>query len=126
MEDRERGQTYDIRLDVRYKNLEVIDVPEIVGHCSQKWFNQTLTRVNDSVIRLGIVQGEFHWHKHDRDDEFFYVLEGRLFLDLEGRTIELGQGQGVTVPRGVLHRTRALQKTVMLMVETADIKPTGD
>ncbi len=126
MEDRERGQTYDIRLDVRYKNLEVIDVPEIVGHCSQKWFNQTLTRVNDSVVRLGIVQGEFHWHKHDRDDEFFYVLEGRLYLDLEGRTIELGQGQGVTVPRGVLHRTRALQKTVMLMVETADIQPTGD
>jgi mannose-6-phosphate isomerase-like protein (cupin superfamily) len=98
----------------------------MVKECKEKWFNQTLTKVNDSVVRVGIVQGEYHWHKHEKDDEFFFVLEGQLFVDLEERTIELNPGQGVTVPKGVIHRTRALLKTVMLMMENSTIQPTGD
>ena len=117
---------YVTRLDVKFNHLEVIDVPAMVRECTDQWFNQTLTRVNDSVVRIGIVQGEYHWHKHDHDDEFFFVLEGRLFVDLENRTIELTPGQGVTVSKGITHRTRAPQKTVMLMVETGTIQPTGD
>jgi mannose-6-phosphate isomerase-like protein (cupin superfamily) len=121
-----RGPEYNINLDVKYRHLEVIDVPAIKAGCTEKWFNQTLTRVNDSVVRLGIVQGEFHWHKHDNDDEFFLVLEGRLLIDLENRTIELAAHQGVTIPRGILHRSRAPEKTVMLMVETRAVVPFGD
>ena len=117
---------YSIHTNVKYGQLEVVDVPAIVAECTEKWFNQTLTKVNDSVVRLGIVQGEFHWHKHDREDEFFFVLEGRLFVDLQDRTIELGPSQGVTIPRSVMHRPRAPQKTVMLMVENSTIAPTGD
>lgn len=117
---------YKIHLDVRHSHLEVIDVPEIVAACTDPWWNQTLTQVNESVVRLGIIQGEFHWHKHDNDDEFFYVVEGRLFIDLEDRTIELGPNQGVTITKGVMHRPRAPQKVVMLMVETSAIVPTGD
>jgi mannose-6-phosphate isomerase-like protein (cupin superfamily) len=117
---------YVTRLDIKFSHLERIDVPAIVKECTEKWFNQTLTKVNDSVVRVGIVQGEYHWHKHDADDEFFFVLEGRLFVDLEDRTIELGPGQGVTVSKGIVHRTRAPQKTVMLMVENSGIRPTGD
>jgi mannose-6-phosphate isomerase-like protein (cupin superfamily) len=117
---------YVTNLDTRFKHLELIDVPGMVRECKDKWFNQTLTKVNDSVVRIGIVQGEYHWHKHDNDDEFFFVLEGRLLIDLEGRTIELAPQQGVTIPKGVLHRPRAPQKTVMLMVETSSIQPTGD
>jgi mannose-6-phosphate isomerase-like protein (cupin superfamily) len=98
----------------------------MVAENTHKWFNQTLTKVNDSVVRLGIVEGEYHWHKHDNDDEFFFVLEGLLYVDLEDRVIELRPNEGVTVPRGVVHRTRAPRKTVMLMVETAEIVPTGD
>jgi mannose-6-phosphate isomerase-like protein (cupin superfamily) len=82
--------------------------------------------VNDSVVRLGVIRGEYHWHKHEKEDEFFYVVEGRLLIDLEGRTIELGERQGYVVPKGVLHRTRAPERTVILMVETAGIVPTGD
>jgi mannose-6-phosphate isomerase-like protein (cupin superfamily) len=82
--------------------------------------------VNDSVVRIGIVEGEYHWHKHDNDDEFFYVLQGQLLIDLEDSTIELNPNQGVTIPRGVKHRPRAPIKTVMLMVETSAIEPTGD
>jgi mannose-6-phosphate isomerase-like protein (cupin superfamily) len=78
------------------------------------------------VVRLGVVQGEYHWHKHDNDDEFFYVVEGRFLIDLEGRTVELGPRQGFVVPRGVVHRTRAPERSVILMVENAGIIPTGD
>jgi mannose-6-phosphate isomerase-like protein (cupin superfamily) len=117
---------YNINLDIKFNHLEVIDVPEIVRTCKEKWFNQSLTKVNNSVVRIGIVQGEFHWHKHDEDDEFFYVIEGKLYIDLEDRTIELEQDQGVTITKGVMHRPRALERVVMLMVESSEIKPTGD
>jgi mannose-6-phosphate isomerase-like protein (cupin superfamily) len=117
---------YNINLDIKYRHQEIVDVPAVVAACKEKWFNQTLTRVNDSLVRIGIVEGEFHWHKHDRDDEFFFVLEGQLYIDLEGRTIELGPQQGVTISKGVMHRPRAPHKAVMLMVETSAIVPTGD
>jgi mannose-6-phosphate isomerase-like protein (cupin superfamily) len=117
---------YRINTDVKYGQLEMIDVPAVVAECAEKWFNQTLTQVNDSVVRLGIVQGEFHWHKHDNEDEFFFVLEGKLLIDLADRTVELGPGQGVTIPKSVMHRPRAPQKTVMLMVESRTIEPTGN
>ena len=117
---------YNINTGITYGHLEVVDVPAIVAGCRKKWFNQTLVRVNDSVVRLGIVKGEFHWHRHDGDDEFFFVLKGRLLIDLKSRTIELGPGQGVVVPKGLMHRPRATRKTVMLMVETGRIEPEGD
>jgi mannose-6-phosphate isomerase-like protein (cupin superfamily) len=117
---------YVTRLDIRYPPLEVIDVSQIVSEVKDRWFNQTLCKVNDSVVRLGVVQGEYHWHKHDDLDEFFYVVEGELLIDLEDREISLQPKQGFVVPKGVVHRTRAIKKTVMLMVEGAGIVPTGD
>jgi len=117
---------YVTRLDIKFDHLEKMDINQMIRDCTDKWFNQTLTKVNDSVVRIGIVEGEYHWHKHDDDDEFFYVLQGQLLVDLEDRTIELNPNEGVTVPKGVIHRTRAPQKTVMLMVETSAIQPTGD
>ena len=117
---------YVTKLDIKYKPLQRIDIPEMVKECTDKWFNQTLTKVNDSVVRVGIVEGEYHWHKHDNDDEFFLVLEGQLLVDVEESTIELNPNQGVTISKGLMHRTRALKKTVMLMVETSAIQPTGD
>jgi len=119
-------QNYNINLDIKYDHLELIDIPSAVKECQEKWFNQTLTQVNDSVVRLGIIQGEFHWHKHDNDDEFFFVLEGKLLIDLEDRTIELTAHQGMTISKGIIHRTRAPQKTVILIVENSTVKPTGD
>lgn len=116
---------YETRLDILYQPLEVIDERVLAEACEYQWYNQTLCQVNGSVVRLGVVQGEYHWHKHDADDEFFYVIEGRLFIDLEGRTVELSPRQGFVVPKGVVHRTRAPQRTVMLMVENAGIIPTG-
>ncbi len=105
----------------------LIDVAALVEACTEKWHNQTLCPVNDCVVRLGIVEGEFHWHKHDREDEFFFVVDGKLLLDIEGQeTIVLHPKQGYTVPRGVTHRTRAEEPTVMLMVEANTVDPQGD
>jgi mannose-6-phosphate isomerase-like protein (cupin superfamily) len=117
---------YNIHLDVKFPPLALIDVGAEADACTEKWFNQTLTRVNDCVVRMGVFLGEFHWHKHDNEDEFFYVLDGKLLLDLEERTVELKPKQGMTIPKGVLHRTRALERTVVLMIEGAGIVPTGD
>jgi mannose-6-phosphate isomerase-like protein (cupin superfamily) len=117
---------YVTKLDILHGPLEVIDVPAIVAACTDRWWNQTLCRVNESVVRLGIVHGEYHWHQHDDEDEFFYVVQGRFLIDMEDRTVELTPGLGFVVPKGVRHRPRAPEKTVILMVEGAGIVPTGD
>lgn len=117
---------YATHLSIRFAPLEIVDLPTLIAACTDTWYNQTLCRVNDSVVRLGIIRGEYHWHKHGTEDEFFYVVEGQLFIDLESRTIELGSRQGFVVPKGVMHRTRAPERTIILMVEGAGIVPTGD
>jgi mannose-6-phosphate isomerase-like protein (cupin superfamily) len=117
---------YVTKLDIKFDHLQRMDIPKMVKECKDKWFNQTLTQVNDSVVRLGIVEGEYHWHKHINDDEFFFVVEGQLLIDLEDQTIELNPYQGVTISKGIMHRPRAPKKTVVLMVETSRIEPTGD
>jgi len=124
---------YATHLNVLFGALEKIDLDPLVSGVRDQWYNQTLARVNDSVVRLGVMQGEYHWHLHDEDDEFFYVVEGRFLIDLEpaadgttpGRVVELTPRQGFVVPKGVIHRTRAPERSVILMIETAAIVPTG-
>ena len=124
---------YATHLNVLHGPLEKIALDPLVAAVQDAWYNQTLARVNDSVVRLGVMQGEYHWHRHDDDDEFFYVVEGRFLIDLEpaadgttpGRVVELTPRQGFVVPKGVVHRTRAPERSVILMIETATIVPTG-
>ena len=114
-------------MNILHPPLELIDIPALVKACKERWYNQTLCRVNDSVVRLGIIHGEYHWHKHEKEDEFFLTLDGRLIVDVEGAdSVELGPQQGFVVPKGVVHRTRAPEKSVILMIETVGIVPTGD
>ena len=106
---------------------EVIDLNRLVAECPEKWYNATLCSVNDSLVRFGIFEGEFHWHHHDLEDEFFFVVSGKLLLDVEGvGTLEMAPGQGYCVPRKVEHRTRAGEKTVVLMIEGDTVEPKGD
>ncbi|MCG3138550.1 MAG: hypothetical protein HJJLKODD_02415 [Phycisphaerae bacterium] len=102
-----------------------MDVGELGRACVHEWFNQSLCLVNDSVIRMGVFRGEFHWHHHEREDEFFFVLEGCLLVDFRDRTVALQRHQGIVVPHCVEHRTRAEMRTVVLMVEPATIVPVG-
>jgi mannose-6-phosphate isomerase-like protein (cupin superfamily) len=122
----EKKYDYKQQMDIKFKHQEVIDVSKIVDECQEKWFNQTLTKINNSVARIGIIEGEYHWHKHENDDEFFFVLSGKLYIDLENKTIELNPNQGTTISKGVMHKPRAPIKTVILMVETVSIDPIGN
>ncbi len=118
---------YETRLNILYPAMEVIDEKSLADACEYKWFNQTLCKVNDSVVRLGVIEGEYHWHKHDEDDEFFYVIEGQLLIDFEDRIVELAPRHRATwFLRGMVHRTRAPKRAVILMVENAEIIPTGN
>jgi mannose-6-phosphate isomerase-like protein (cupin superfamily) len=120
---------YDIHQDVKFAPLEVIEAGALVDQCKEPWWNQTLCQVNDSLARIGVFHGEFHWHKHDREDELFFVLDGELLLDVRDpaeRTVKLAPRQGMVVPKGIVHRTRAPSRTVVLMVEAATVIPTGD
>ncbi len=117
---------YETRLNILYKPLEIVDEKALADACEYKWYNQTLCQVNASVVRIGVFQGAYHWHKHEADDVFFYVVEGLLLIDLEGRTVELAPRRGFVVPKGVVHRTRAPQRTVVLMFENVGIVPTGN
>ena len=116
---------YVTRLNILHPPLELIDEKGLADACEHKWYNQTLCQVNESVVRMAVIEGEYHWHKHDKEDEFFYVIEGKLLIDLEGQTVELTPRQGFVVPKGVMHCTRAPQRTVILMVEPATVVPTG-
>ncbi len=122
----ETSYPYATHLNIHYPQLTLVDTPALIAACRDKWYNQTLCQVNESVVRLGVMQGEYHWHKHDHDDEFFFVLEGKFIIDLEDRVVELLPQQGFVVPKGVVHRTRAPEKAVILMVENKGIIPTGD
>jgi mannose-6-phosphate isomerase-like protein (cupin superfamily) len=117
---------FRVRDDVKYGMRTLVDIPAEVA-ANAPWFNQTLTTVNDAVVRLGIFEGEFPWHKHTDQDEFFLVLDGEIFLDVEGeQPVRLGPHQGYTVPKGVVHRPRSPRPSTVLMVESLGIVPTGD
>lgn len=123
----ESKHSYVTHMNVLYSPSELIDIKSLVKSCTDEWYNQTLCQVNSSVVRLGIVRGEYHWHKHNDEDEFFLTLDGVLTIDIEGSdSVELHPLQGYVVPKGVVHRTRAQEKTVILMVETAGVVPAGD
>lgn len=126
-EQTERPAYYNAtHLNIYFDQLELVDIQPLVDACKDPWYNQTLTKVNDSVVRLGVMQGEYHWHKHDDEDEFFYVVDGHFIIELEGRSVELKPRQGFTVPKGVMHRPRAPVRSIVLMVEGAGIIPTGN
>lgn len=119
-------EKYSIDLEIKFGPLEVIDISKLIKECTKKWQNLSLCEVNESVVRLAVIKGEFHWHEHKKDDEFFFVLEGLLLIDLKDRLVELKPHQGFTVPKGVMHRTRAPIRTSVLLIENKSIKPTGD
>jgi mannose-6-phosphate isomerase-like protein (cupin superfamily) len=121
-----RTYPYATHLNILFQQLDEIDLPALVSTVKDQWYNQTLCKVNESVVRLGVMKGEYHWHKHDNDDEFFFCLEGNFIVDLENRSVTLPPLHGITVPKGVIHRTRAPDRCVILMIENAGIVPTGD
>jgi len=122
----DQQQRYDISTDTAmFSAGQCFDV-RAIGSAQTPWWNRTLCAVNDAWVRLGVMEGDFHWHKHDAEDEFFLVLEGHLDIELEDRMISLHPGQAFTVPAGIIHFPHARERSVVLMVEKAGLSPTGD
>ena len=117
---------YHIHKDVKFEPTELIDISSLAAEVGDEWFNQTLASVNDCVVRFAVIEGDFHWHQHDNEDELFYVVDGHLLIDLENETLDLSPKQAVVIPRGMQHRPRAPERTVILMFEGSGIEPTGD
>ena len=114
-------------MEAGFDFLKLIDVPALIDACTEKWYNQTLCEVNGNLIRLGVFnEGEFHWHKHDNEDEFFFILKGELFIEFEDELVVLKPHQGINVPKGVLHRPYVKEPTAVIMVEGSTVTPTGD
>jgi mannose-6-phosphate isomerase-like protein (cupin superfamily) len=120
-------QDYAIHYEPLFTALQRMDVQALIDAATEQWYNQTLIGVGDVVVRLGVMQGEYHWHKHDEQDEFFFVIEGLFRIELEGApTVELGPRQAFTVPAGMPHRPVVPVRTAMLMIEKAGVVATGD
>lgn len=119
-------EKYSINREILFDPLTLIDIPKVIASSTKEWQNHSLCVVNDCVIRLGVIHGEFHWHKHDTEDEFFYVIDGQLLIDLADESVTLDSGQGFLVPKGIRHRTKAPERTTILMVEGSGVQPTGD
>lgn len=117
---------YNQQMAIKYDYLEKITINDIVEENMDTWFNQSLCEVNSSVLRLGIFEGAYHMHKHDSDDEVFFVLEGSMILETENENFELQKYEGCCVPKGTKHRPVVPNgKAIVLMIENKGIDPIG-
>lgn len=105
--------------------LEKINVFRETEGIKDKWKNFVVSNLNDHVVRLSVIQKDFHWHSHDQSDEMFYVIEGELYVDFEDKTEKLSPTEMITVPKGVKHRTRSNTRTLLLCFEHKDNDVTG-
>lgn len=120
-------QDYVIHYQPLFSTLQSIDVQNLIDQVAEPWYNQTLIQVGEVLVRLGVMQGEFHWHKHDEQDEFFFVLEGLFRIELDGaETVELRPRQAFSVPAGMRHRPVVPVRSAVLMIEKAGVVATGD
>jgi mannose-6-phosphate isomerase-like protein (cupin superfamily) len=118
---------YAIYYEPLFRSLQAIDVQDLIDAVTEPWHNQTLIQVGDVLVRLGVMQGEYHWHKHDEQDEFFYLLQGEFHIELEGRdAVALKPNQAFSVPAGMLHRPVVPVRSAVIMIEKAGIVATGD
>ena len=118
---------YAIHYAPLFQTLQKMDVQQLIDTVAEPWYNQTLIQVGDVLVRLGVMQGEFHWHRHDEQDEFFYLLEGEFHIELDGReTVVLRPNQAFSVPAGTLHRPVVPVRSAVIMIEKAGIVATGD
>lgn len=108
------------------RKIEKLAVRNLTKDIAEDWKNFAVTDVNDHVVRLSVLKRDFHWHSHEKSDEFFYVIEGKLYVDLEESATELSPGEMILIPKGVRHRTRSKARTITLCFEHKDNDVRGD
>ena len=107
-------------------HLEKQDVNKLTRDIDDDWNNMVVSEINDHIVRLSVLQRDFHWHLHKNSDELFFVIEGMLYVDRVDRTEEIGPGQMITIPKNVRHRTRSNSRTNILCFESESNEITDD
>ena len=106
--------------------LKKLNLLDLIKNINDDWKNFVDSKINDHVVRLSILQRDFHWHYHSESDEMFYVIEGKLYVDLEEKTEEINPGEMITIPKNTKHRTRSNQRTIILCFESNKNDVKGD
>ncbi|MEE8192337.1 MAG: cupin domain-containing protein [Gemmatimonadales bacterium] len=106
--------------------VEKINLTDKLSQFDEHWSPRIVAELNGQHVKLAKVKGAFVWHHHEHEDELFYVLKGRLTIEFRDRSIELGPGECLVVPRGVEHRPVAEEETHILVFEPAGTLNTGN
>lgn len=94
---------------------------------NQPWSPIEVARVNDQVVRMSLVTGEYHWHKHTNEDELFYVYKGKIIIQLRDQEdIPLQEGEMAVIPKGVEHCPKSMEPSYVLVFEPQVLKSRGD
>ncbi len=102
------------------------DLTGIIDSIDEAWSPVDVAYVNDQVLRIALFHGSYHWHKHDDEDELFFVYRGGIRIELEEETVQLSEGQLCVIPKGVLHKPEADESSLVILFEPRELKSRGD
>jgi mannose-6-phosphate isomerase-like protein (cupin superfamily) len=105
---------------------EVVSPREVAEALTELWSPRVIAELEDSYVKVAKLQGSLVWHSHDEEDELFFVLKGSLRIEMEDRTVELGEGEAFLVPKGVRHNPVADQECHVMLIERKTTQHTGD
>ena len=106
--------------------MNKINLLEKFNLFSDHWSPKVIAELNGQQVKLAKVEGEFIWHDHANEDELFFIVKGALRIEFRDRTVELGEGEMMVVPRGVEHKPIAEEETWLMLLEPASTQHTGE
>ncbi len=106
--------------------MEKVNIAEKLALFSEHWSPKIVGQLNGQHVKLAKFQGEFVWHKHDHEDELFFVLKGNFDMEYRDRTVTMHENEFIIVPRGVEHRPVAKEEVSILLFEPATTLNTGN
>lgn len=106
--------------------MDKIDLMQKFSKFEDFWNPKIIAELNDNYVKVAKLKGEFPWHKHDQEDELFYVVEGNLTIKFRNRDVDLGPNEMIVVPKGVEHKPVAQEVVKVLLIEPKTVINTGD
>lgn len=107
--------------------ISAINLEDKIEQIDKPWSPVEVARVNDQVVRISLLKGEFHWHKHTDEDELFYVYKGSIVIQLKDQPdIALHGGEMVVIPKGVEHCPKSVEPSYVLLFEPYLLQTRGD
>lgn len=105
---------------------DVVSPRAAAAALTELWSPRVIGQLDDAYVKVAKVQGAFTWHSHDAEDELFFVLKGRLHIEMEQQSVDIGEGEMFIVPKGVRHRPIAEHECLVMLVERKSTLHTGN